>query len=52
MTTEKDYVRIAKGVELPLDLVVLGIDIKFPDSGFDDYIDRFLESTMRSPNRA
>jgi tetraacyldisaccharide 4'-kinase len=51
VTTEKDYARIAKGIDLPLDLVVLGIDIKFPDSGFDDYIDRFLERTLRSQNR-
>jgi len=38
ITTEKDFIRISKAKTWPLELVVVGVEIQFPDDGFDEYI--------------
>ena len=38
ITTEKDYIRISKATTWPLELVVVGVEIQFPDDRFDQYI--------------
>jgi tetraacyldisaccharide 4'-kinase len=52
MTTEKDYVRIGKRINHPLDLVVLGIEMEFPGPGFENYIHRFLAGTIKPIDRS
>jgi len=42
ITTQKDVVRIPHGVSWPFDLVVVGVEIQFPDDGFDQYIQQAL----------
>ena len=42
ITTHKDFVRIPRTISWPLDLVVVGVGIQFPDNGFDEYIRREL----------
>ncbi|MCG6911986.1 MAG: tetraacyldisaccharide 4'-kinase [Deltaproteobacteria bacterium] len=43
VTTEKDLSRIPPGVEWPVDLVAVGVEIHFPDDTFDRYIRQRLE---------
>ena len=38
ITTQKDFSRIPHGVDWPVDLVVAGVKIGFPDDAFDQYI--------------
>lgn len=43
LTTEKDFSRIAPGTGWSLDLVVVDVEIRFPDDAFD----RYLENTLK-----
>ena len=38
ITTEKDFIRISKAKTWPLEIVVVGVEIQFPDDGFDQYV--------------
>lgn len=42
-TTEKDYVRLNKDCEWPLELIVVGLKLKFIDDSFDIFIKNRLE---------
>lgn len=52
ITTEKDFVRIPHAVLWPLDLVAVGVDIRFPDDAFDRYIRRELARNIATLNLA
>jgi tetraacyldisaccharide 4'-kinase len=43
ITTEKDFARIPHAVSWPLDLIVVGVEISFPDDAFDQYIRKELK---------
>jgi len=50
MTTEKDYYRMSFAVAWPLDLVVMGVDLVFNDSGFDEFIsERVATLRLKKP---
>ena len=38
LTTEKDYYRLSKRIDWNLPLTVVGVDIVFPDTAFDDFL--------------
>ena len=44
VTTEKDYVKIALGINWPMDLIVIGIKIGFEE---DDVFVNFIKSQLR-----
>jgi len=44
LTTEKDYARFSAAATWPVDLVVVGVKIQFPDDSFDRYIKRMMEN--------
>jgi tetraacyldisaccharide 4'-kinase len=48
VTTDKDYVRFFGRVQLPLDLVVMGVEIKFRDDAeqWQKYLDRQIDRMM------
>jgi len=43
LTTEKDYVRLNKWTEWPIELIVVGLKLKFIDGSFDIFIKNRLE---------
>jgi tetraacyldisaccharide-1-P 4'-kinase len=47
ITTEKDFSRIPSGVKWPLDLVIVGVEIRFLDDAFDQYIRRELRRVIK-----
>ncbi len=47
ITTEKDFSRIPSGVKWPLNLVVVGVEIRFLDDAFDQYIRRELRRAIK-----
>lgn len=47
MTTEKDYYRMSFPVDWHFDLVVMGVELEFRDSGFDGFISERV-ATLRS----
>jgi tetraacyldisaccharide 4'-kinase len=47
ITTQKDFARIPQTMSWPLDLVVVGVDVLFPDDGFDLYIQRELRGIKK-----
>ena len=47
ITTEKDFSRLPPGVKWPLNLVVMGVKIRFPDDAFDQYIRQELMRAIK-----
>jgi tetraacyldisaccharide 4'-kinase len=52
ISTEKDFCRIKMATAWPLDLVVMGIEIKFEDSAFKHYIEGRLRLLTQARLRA
>jgi tetraacyldisaccharide 4'-kinase len=51
LTTEKDYYRLSRVVEWPLDLVVVGVDLVFNDAKFDRFIAEKVASLVQKKDR-
>ena len=47
ITTDKDFSRIPSGVRWPMSLVVVGVEIQFPDDAFDQYIREKLRQAVQ-----
>jgi tetraacyldisaccharide 4'-kinase len=47
MTTEKDYFRMSDELGFPMDLAVIGVEIRFMDDGFDLFIQTRLAQLLK-----